>query len=232
SPTSDRVCTTANTCGPGQFVADVDSLGLPICQTCAAGTFSDVENAAQCTPHTVCIIAEEYESTPASASQDRVCSAVTNCPPGAYVAVDPTATSDRQCSACTDGFSVATNAATCEPWRDCPPGSVVTLEPSGAQDRQCGACPRGTQSVSVNATQCLPTNFMRLDGIDFPLQSGWMADSGETTIASETGEQTYATRRLDFYDAATSLERGDIYSRGIATQDGTSGWVTALYLPP
>src|SRR5690606_8991912 len=135
------------------------------------------------------------------------------------------------CSACLDGFSVATNAPACSGWRDCPAGTVVTVEPSGSQDRQCGVCDDGFRTLTANAAQCIPEDFMSVGAQSFALQSLWVIDSGSVSLETAAGAVAYSTRRFEFFDAPSWLAAGDIYGRGVEAEAGASKGTITLYLP-
>lgn len=105
-----------------------------------------------------------------------------NCLPGTSVAQDATATRDRVCTPCTNGFSAELNAAECTPWSECGEDEIELLAGTAIHDRVCGlpgdcapgtydsgapststksarvcmACPAGTFSDRANARACTP----------------------------------------------------------------------------
>lgn len=98
-------------CLPGEHVA---TTGMPlVCEPCPEGTFSTKKNQPSC-----------------SAWQD--------CEPGSYVALEGTASSDRECEPCAEEtFSLGQNEAECAPWTVCEAGYIEDEPGSTTSDRSC-----------------------------------------------------------------------------------------------
>src|SRR5690606_177770 len=92
----------------------VATTGMPlVCEPCPEGTFSTKKNQPSC-----------------SAWQD--------CEPGSYVALEGTASSDRECEPCAEEtFSLGQNEAECAPWTVCEPGYLEDQPGSPTEDRTC-----------------------------------------------------------------------------------------------
>lgn len=117
---------------------------------------SEYEVDGSCVPLSPCG-ANEYESAPPSAHDDRICNPISDCEPGQYVALEPTAVQDRKCAACPSGtFSSASNAPECERLSVCAPGQFVAEAPTAVSDRRCSPCPDGSFSSENNESSCTP----------------------------------------------------------------------------
>ena len=172
--TSDRLCQPAQTCAPGTFVSqDVSATADRVCTPCAAGTFSDKDNAASCTALRecsagtfvafsgnatsnaqcgACELAASFSTGPNAAG----CTAVAApCAPGTFEDAAPTVTSDRACLPCPNGqFSVTSGAGTCTPWRKCDAGEEQSVAPTSTSDRVCRVCGAEFFQDVVGALQC------------------------------------------------------------------------------
>lgn len=152
TPDSDRVCSP---CASGKFSSSVNAESCTswsvcktgetesvapsatsdrVCSTCGTGKYSA---NGQCQSLTVCT-AQQYESTPATATSDRKCSAVTSCQPGSAQTAAPTTASDRQCAACASGsFSTQVNALACKAWTPCTASQNQTMAGTATSDIVC-----------------------------------------------------------------------------------------------
>lgn len=120
-----------------------------VCNGCGEGLYED---GSACESLTICTDSQ-YESTAATSTSDRTCSALTNCDPGSWAST-PDANTDRVCTPCDEGFSTTENASECISWTVCGDDEEVTVEASRTRDRQCVACAQDTHSSGPNATSC------------------------------------------------------------------------------
>ncbi|MFM2153928.1 MAG: hypothetical protein RL199_2363, partial [Pseudomonadota bacterium] len=105
-------------------------LSVGTCRPCDAGTWSLGGTATTCRPWLTC-------------------------PPGRFVKVGGTATSNRLCQSCPAGtFTTAANEDACVPWRRCAPGEFVSAKGSTSADRTCAVCPEGRYTATANASAC------------------------------------------------------------------------------
>jgi len=83
----DRVCTARTECGNNQYQSNANPLG-------------DLENRV-CETLTLCVQDSSYESTPPTATSDRVCTTLTQCNADEYQESPPTLLDDRVCKTLT-----------------------------------------------------------------------------------------------------------------------------------
>lgn len=99
--------------GGGTFVCDgtdgtwkpLDGQGIKCSALCGNNTFDAAakDQPPACEPLTNCAaVGVEYESMPPQWNSDRQCTAVTECQPGEFEILPPTATSNRICSTCSN----------------------------------------------------------------------------------------------------------------------------------
>jgi hypothetical protein len=134
--TSDRSCATKTTCPNTQYDAQTDA------------TLN-----ADCTALTVCT-SSEFQSTAATKTADRQCSAVSQCTSETqFEKVAPTTTTDRQCedaTVCYDGSSAvqtkyyisyhaAASDAVCADVSICGASSYMLSAPTATTDRRCSS---------------------------------------------------------------------------------------------
>ena len=91
-------CTPCDKCSPG---FERQNCGKDAQGTCIKCGFDSYEKNGKCVKATVCTI-DEYEVSPSTPTQDRVCSAITTCSPKEYESVKPSLVSDRVCTSVTE----------------------------------------------------------------------------------------------------------------------------------
>lgn len=144
------------------------------CAECSAGTWAALD-IDDCHGHTQCDLGVTYQTRPPSSTQDRICNTTTNCvlgqtfqvvsatlvrnrvcnnvrncQKGTYISKDPTLTSNRECVACTNGYTDQTNLQFCKPWTTCgSDGNNNRREGHTATSTgQCKQCSAGRWAVS------------------------------------------------------------------------------------
>ncbi|MFT7622130.1 MAG: parallel beta-helix repeat protein [Myxococcota bacterium] len=202
--TADRTCTActagvdhsttsnADTCMPvgvchaGQSVLAAATASSDVtCLACPGGTFSAIEDAAECAPWTSCTPGEHVADagsdtgdrqcvpcdmgvTWSAESNTPTCLPVTSCIPGEFVAVQATASADAVCGACPAGaYSTGADSETCAPWTVCGPGAYLAVSGTATHDAQCAACSLGeTWSMGsaadgcLSVTECAPAEYV------------------------------------------------------------------------
>jgi hypothetical protein len=160
---ADRVCSpcpngtfsgivNAEACTPWAVCVTGESESVPpsptsnrICSSCGAGKY---ESNGSCVALTVCS-SKQYESTPPTSGSDRTCETLTACQPGSKQTGAPTATTDRQCAACSSGtFSTQVNVTDCSIWSKCKVTEYESQSPNAQRDRSCVSltvCTSGTR---------------------------------------------------------------------------------------
>jgi len=103
---------------------------INVCSPCPARHYSLYWNADQCEPHS-------------------------QCAPGSYVSLTPSASNDRLCTPCAAGFfSTTVNAKSCAASRTCGKGKYIAAPATPTSDRMCKFCKDGEFSSTINAASC------------------------------------------------------------------------------
>ena len=127
-------------CSPGTFVDG------GVCKECAAGRFTDSENADTC---------KQCEDGFQPLGGKSFCKEHTVCAAGQNVTAEPTATSDRMCLDCpADHYSVEENSLECS---KCAPCSNGARELCGKSfEGFCAACKAGTwfDNTTMRCSKC------------------------------------------------------------------------------
>jgi hypothetical protein len=118
-----------------------------VCTACASGSFS-IPNLNATPPQT------------AAATNATQCTAFATCALGTYIDNPGSATSNRTCKACDDGFFNATttnapNSLSCTPYTTCLPGEFIGTAGTKIADRVCAACAPSSYSTTSNALACV-----------------------------------------------------------------------------
>ena len=148
------------TCADGFFASSTSPLSCTAWTACSANEYESTPGTAsanrECTALTTCTDAQ-YESNEATATSDRVCTALTMCAAGKYVSTDSTATSDQICSSCDAGtFTDTSDAKSCTAWSTCPLGHGLAVAGTSQADQQCESCVfMSTYSPADDNTPCL-----------------------------------------------------------------------------
>lgn len=130
-------CATRTECLPGTYVTNAgDATTDRACDDCVSQEFSADSNADSCAPWATCDD-ETWEEVEPSPSQNRVCTNLRVCQPGERVTVDPTPTTDRECTACVDSFSTTDNADDCTAYSTCTDPLIENDAPTLISDRTC-----------------------------------------------------------------------------------------------
>jgi len=182
-------------CGADHGVACGTCQGLSYC---AAGTCQAACVQQSCgTDHDVaCGVCsgENYcDSTHA-------CSAWTNCPAGSGVVVQPSATANRSCAACTGGYSAVANVP-CTPWSPACIG-VESLPPTATRDR---ACYGGWNDTYGSRTRDQESFALALIGGGDAVVGGDISKLDNAAV-TDTDEYAYI-RRLSKADGSVIWER-------------------------
>lgn len=121
--------------------------------SCRGSTFGDGHT---CTAWTACVPGSTFQTVAGTSTTDRVCSAVTSCVVGQFIASPGTVLDDVVCANCSVG-TFQPNATSL----DCPtcPAGVIDHDHNPATP--CVACSPGTQQVSEGQTECTvcPVNW-------------------------------------------------------------------------
>lgn len=114
-------------CGAGtELVYTANLTAAVFCQPCGLGSFID-DSLKKCKSWTTCGPGEEQDP-----------------------AITPSATADRKCRACADGF-FSPNGDICQPWVKCTGNQFESAPPSALNDRQCrAATPCATDEYVVS----------------------------------------------------------------------------------
>lgn len=163
---NDTVCASCDKCDPKTHftISDCRLKSNTVCALATECSKAQYEASSltlsadrQCRPLTVCQPGVEYEEVAATATSDRKCHRYKNCHPGEYVFAEGTATTDRQCKPCTNGFSTVPNSERCTPFRACQPGTYpAKAEESLLADRECTACEVGSTFSTDGVSPCGP----------------------------------------------------------------------------
>jgi len=154
SAENQSVCLTADECPAGTVeTAPATASSAAVCTACNKGQYCQGGSmpARACASGTW-----DHDANPATA-----CTAWTDCAAGTFVSSPGTATSDRECTACTQAvvnegtFSASINSAACTTWSTCALGSYVMTPPSPTSDRKCGDCPTGSYTTYPNQPSCI-----------------------------------------------------------------------------
>ena len=138
---------------------------------------------ACCTPHSAECSTDEYESSPPTATSDRVCTPLTVCTAGQYQSKAPTANSNRECTALTacvgeyeSQAPTATEDRVCTPHTVCTAEEYETREPTNKLDRVCAAltqCAAGqyeSQAPTVNSDRVCTDLTECVSGVEYESQ--------------------------------------------------------------
>jgi hypothetical protein len=133
------------------------------CEDCAAGKYSNTNNAAACTTWDAACTSGQYQSTAPSSTTNRGCTACSaECSAGTYESQSCSSTSNqnRVCTACPGGtFNNANNAASCTTWSAaCTSGQYQSTAPSSTTDRGCTACSAACIAGQYESTACSSTS--------------------------------------------------------------------------
>jgi hypothetical protein len=145
---NQALCWPHGACAAGteQVVAATATMP-PVCTECAAATYCAGGAAAK----VACADGTWDDDGDAATT----CVAWTVCGAGQRMAAAGSATADRKCEACSNGFfSPGENAEVCAPWTVCAVGQRVSRAGSGTVDRVCTPCGSGTYSRAENAAAC------------------------------------------------------------------------------
>lgn len=153
-------CTAEGQCEAGTVqTAPATSEGPATCMACEAGTYCAGGDAPAVPCDADALDDDGYPATP--------CVAKTSCLMGQYVSAAGDATTDRECAACTTGYTDGDNQTECTAWSVCAEGFHVTAEGTPTTDRACVECADGQFSDAENATECetwrtcsAPRNYM------------------------------------------------------------------------
>ncbi len=159
-PTSsrDRVC---EACPSEETTTVINAGECTSVGDCPPGTFKDSDECIDCSPGNYCSGKSDHEVACEAGMWDHdqdpstPCIVMTSCAAGQFVENDGDPTTDRTCEFCATGFSIQTNAPSCESWTTCEPGTHVRLQGTSASDRDCAACASGTFSDSADVTSCV-----------------------------------------------------------------------------
>ena len=145
--TTSRVCALLQTCNSSQFVSKLPTATTDrSCAACAPGSFSDLDNAPECTPVRQCELAQTYTCLDATAVHDAKCCPLTDCA-NADEVISATATSDRVCF-CRDE-TVPCAEGVLPP---CPAGNYLDAQ------LHCQPCPANQFSIQPNLWSCQTAN--------------------------------------------------------------------------
>jgi hypothetical protein len=140
------------------------------------------------------------------------CTAWTTCESGQFVSTNGSATSDRECADCEDGFSDTENAASCTPWTTCTwqLGGLVD-EGTSITDAVCGTASPYRQfgTTADDSTSAVATD-----------SSGNVYVAG-TTQGSLAGPATIRSAYLRKYDPSG----GVLWTKQFGTGGGPAGTV-------
>lgn len=171
------LCKNLKKCNNGKFeTRNATSTTDRECDSCPDETFSGEQHTTKCIQWRQCG-ETEVEKAPPTVSTDRVCdicnpdenefrnatdeanskcSKATICQPGAYVDVQPTATTNRECKSCPKGkYTEKENALQCRPVTPCEIGFGLISDPTPTSDRECAECKLGkTFSIDESLETC------------------------------------------------------------------------------
>ncbi|XP_019396811.1 PREDICTED: tumor necrosis factor receptor superfamily member 14 [Crocodylus porosus] len=163
-------------CSPGQRVQKhCNNFSSTTCIPCVGNTYTDHPNGLEecrrckfCDEELKLIIKEKCTYTRNTVCGCRVgyfchvfhdedcemCEKQTICPPGSWVSIPGTVTSDNVCEICPKGtFSAANMSTVCTPWTRCEDSGMVEVKAgTSASDADCGS--RGYATV-VAVTVCV-----------------------------------------------------------------------------
>jgi alpha-tubulin suppressor-like RCC1 family protein len=165
----------------------------------------------------------------------------TTCQAGERVAVNGTATVDRQCGACpAETLSATTNQQSCTPWTTCQAGERITVNGTATvdrqcgawsnctagerviangtatDDRQCGACPAGTFTSEMNRDSC--TTWSNCTAGERVIANGTaMADRQCGACPAETYTSSVNGNTCQPWTVCTAGEK--VVASGTATED-------------
>eukprot|EP00039_Didymoeca_costata_P016523 m.298073 g.298073 ORF g.298073 m.298073 type:complete len:1082 (-) comp16407_c0_seq13:503-3748(-) len=160
---SNRMCQTLKECTTGEFMKqDATRKSDYVCETCPNGQFqpNNTTKDQSCETWSQECSSDAFEFQIATGSTDRVCQNTTTCKSYEYEETEPTVSSDRVCSLCSDRRSAYKPGfdEPCLPVSNCSVGQYMRIEATVSTDRICSYCPRGTfQNAKAHSySQCKP----------------------------------------------------------------------------
>ena len=169
-------CNNVSTCAAGERVATAANSSADLtCEVCPPGEYQATAGHRElgCTPVTVCMARDQWESTPPTSTSDRVCAPLTVCEPTVQFQTEgSTLTTDRSCARLTDckaGLeweSVAANSTSdrrctaltvCESWKE-----FESTAATPTSDRSCrpisnaDGCPDDTCALPCVSFRFVP----------------------------------------------------------------------------
>jgi len=143
--TSDRSC---RVCPAGK--TDADSNPSTACMACGAGHFVPEGSTSSCeslqcalgstdvdsNPATSCVECDGTSEYSSAAGRAGACAAMTVCQAGEEMTLEGTASSNRECQACSAG-SFSPSGGPCLEWSTCAEHEQELRAPSATEDRTC-----------------------------------------------------------------------------------------------
>ena len=196
------------TTAPPPTAETTTAYGVPVDRcTCDAGqyevtaclAFTDV----QCADVSACMEALETEAVAPSASSDRECMACTACGDGTYETQSCTLSTDTQCRA----------------WTACTAGSTFELYPGTAhRDRICTGC-SGCSNLEFESAPCTPT----ADSVCQALQTCSGVDKYESAAPTTTTDRSCRACQACSSRQFTAVECSAFQNRECSARDACDG---------